>query len=375
MDTQDTLPHAEWLDEINLWEWDAFVTTSLQGSPYSIACWLRAFADCSPKNRYRVAVVRTGSGGISAGITLLLAKNRLGQTRAITPGYFPYNGLLVAPRQSTERDKLYRGFCREQIALLRLIRRLNLVSARFIHHPSVLDVRPFMWHGWQIRPAYTFLIDLKDWNGADSIARGLRKKFRRCQEVGYTFRAHQSLGGKAREFVELLEKTLVRQGLIIDPLLGGIDQYEKYLNSLDAHGALRYYEALSPNGQIASAQVAVPGFQHDIYAWLQATDPEHLRFGASTYLFVELFNHLKAEGWASFDFGGANTPRIAEFKQGFNGTLVAGHETQWESPKLFDRAIRAGGRLLHEAKTYAHHSLKTSARKCDHQSPAEESEI
>ena len=337
-------------------EWDRFVDESVEATPFSKIAWLRAFNTNSPKNNFSIGVIRDKAGKISAGMTLLRTVNKLGQPVAIVPGLHPYNSFLFRPLATTELDRIYRHrrTCTE--ALMKFAKQGSFASIRLIHHPDVSDVRPFVWDGWQVVPAYTFLVDLLKFEEVASFSHANRKQHRKCVEAGFKLIQHDKVQPHTETILTLLRKTFERQGLDpnrLDPHHGGLEAYARYIEQLDKTGMLRYFAAQTADGQTVSARVGVVSANGTIYDWIAGTDPDFLKQGAAVFLIAEVLMELKRAGFKQFDFGGANTPSIADFKQGFNGELIMGFETLWASPALRHMLARVAGTMIHGLRNLA----------------------
>ncbi|NUN93604.1 MAG: GNAT family N-acetyltransferase [Verrucomicrobiae bacterium] len=266
-----------------------------------------------------------------------------------TPNLHPYNSIHFRPLPTREPDRIYRFRMEAATALIDYVRRLGFVSMHFAHHPAVEDVRPFLWNGWRIDPAYTFHIPLEGFESVVGLTHANRKQHRKCQEAGFQVKTFPCVGTHFETFKELLRKTWIRQGL--NPVHCGIESsVPHYVERLDKAGALWYAEARTAEGQPVAGRILVPAADGTVYDWLAGTNPEFLRSGVSVFLIAETLFEAKRRSYRLFDFGGANTPGIADFKQGFNGKLVCGFETRWESPSLIHRGRRWAGRRWHRLR-------------------------
>jgi len=152
--------------------------------------------------------------------------------------------------------------------------------------------------------------------------------------------------------IVMLEKTFIRQGLNIEQIhrfLGPVSNYLPIFSSLSGNPSVVCYLARHPSKGVGAIRVGMKAADGTFYDWLAGNDPDHFQHGSSSFLVSEILHDLRLMGMQRFDFGGANTPKIADFKQGFNGELVMPIQTLWESNSPYHVAIRSAGRFKHEA--------------------------
>ncbi len=174
--------------------------------------------------------------------------------------------------------------------------------------PEWLDVRPALWRGWHAHPLYTYEIDLAQTSPAhwsENPRRLFRKaasSYRLIEEaalapvlahlVAASYRRHRRRPPAPAHRIAALLKTLAPTGLI------------------------RLFGAQDATGQVDAAVALMVQPPHAWY-WLAGSRPGP----AMTVLLGYLWSQLREEGFRWFDFVGANTPSIAEFKRRFNPKL------------------------------------------------------
>lgn len=335
----------EELPEADYPEWDAFVDGSVEKSPFSKLAWLQAHRENSSRHSFSIAVVRDKVGEIAAGVALLKRSKPVSSEDLVVPPLHPYNSLLLRPLTTQEPNRIYTSRSSYASALVEFLRAQNFFSCRLIHHPRLDDVRPFLWDGWRISPAYTFLVNLRTIEGVSSFTPSYRTRYRKCVEEGYRMATAASVCDALPRFMPLINATYRRRGM--EPGDYGLDGLPGYLRTLDTQKALLYFEATNPQGKVVAARILVPAADGQVYDWVAGTDPEHLKSGVTVFLVVEILLELQRRGFRAFDFGGANTPGVADFKQGFNGSLVFGFDTQLPPASTRNRLIAAAADGAH----------------------------
>lgn len=345
--SSDSCQSPQWLAKSELAQWDAFVDACAEGNPYSKSFWLKAFAETVPNASFRILVVRAKDGSIAGGVAVCIDKNKAHQPRVLH-SFAQYSTFLFAPSQTADKDRSTRRKIEMAAAIAQTLEAAGFESITLSHHPSMPDVRALMWRNWAVSPEYTFLVDLNSLGGLPSFAHAQRNKINKGLRAGLTFRAYDSLDGLEERIVSILGKTFVRQRMDttrLDPCVGGLEGYQRFLKAIKPEGAIRIYEAVHPNGATTAIRVGLIGPHNTYYDWLAGNDPQYNSIGASSSLISNILSTLKKEGLSRFDFGGANTTTIAAFKQSFNGDLICGFRTSWRSGRLVHRGARLAGKI------------------------------
>jgi hypothetical protein len=81
-----------------------------------------------------------------------------------------------------------------------------------------------------------------------------------------------------------------------------------------------------------------------LYDWLAGSDPPLAPSGSHWLLHVLLSRYLDA-GCRHFDFMGANTPGVSDFKRSFGGSQIAYMEMEWYRPSLLRHVNQLRSRL------------------------------
>lgn len=183
-------------------------------------------------------------------------------------------------------------------------------QAQLLLHPSLTDVRPLQWAGWRVEPAYTYRLDLR---AAETVTTGWSSNPKRTLKKERD--AFEVTEGAAwtSEAVALVEASHARQ----EQSLGVAPETAWTLaQGLAEDGLVRTFVA--HRGGTAEAGLLVLTDGRTAHYWLAGSTP-----GPSmTVLLGHVLGQLRDEGVAYFDFVGANTPSIAEFKRRFGAALV-----------------------------------------------------
>jgi CelD/BcsL family acetyltransferase involved in cellulose biosynthesis len=287
--------------------WTALWRRSPQRTPFARAAFLRAAAAVGDGLTVRVHLVDDRGQDVAG---CALHERRRGPYREVVlPAFTPYSGFLLLGRQK-ESDVHYRRSPFERL--------LEGVEARYhsvrIHvPPGVDDVRPAVWRGWTAQPFYTYGRELK---AASDPTEGWSTK------TAGAFRKHSEnyevVEPDISACIPLFSDSYGRSGRRM-PLTP--NRLQRLIERLKEGGVAEVYGARNVYSNELEAAVIVPRDDVAAYYWIAGSVPGP----AMTVLIGKLLQILAADGVERFDFVGANTPTIAEFKRKFGCTLRPYH--------------------------------------------------
>jgi len=314
--------------------WDALLAASPQDCPLlrtsplfrlaSAAAWNVVLVGCFENGTLTGGFVgRVGSNGSSAvdrsaGQGTAVGNGLgIGNGRGVRCGLdrlllVPYNGCWVGPSAAAAPHRVQHHAHRVLTNLAQLTP-TRFSRATIDLHPTNADVRPFLWNGWEAAVRYTMINDLSAWTDA-SPAPSVRRRARRAARAGVEFDRCVPAG----EFADLWASSFRRQGLAL-PLTP--QAMTGLLNDLGEAGILLAYGTRLPDGRLVAATAILLG-EDSAYYWLAGFDPAEPNRGAANQLcHLEMLRSLSGRvRW--FDWIGANTPRIAAYKEAFAPRLV-----------------------------------------------------
>ncbi|MGI9175768.1 MAG: GNAT family N-acetyltransferase [Rhodothermales bacterium] len=282
--------------------WADLLAASPQRTPFSTLAYAEALHEALGVS-YRLAGVYEGET-LAAGA--LLYERPLGPyRRVVIPPLTPYTPVLL-------REPLREVDVHARRSPLDAL--VRLLESRYHHlalhlHPSLKDVRAFQWAGWSARPFFTYRQAL---GGADVLRRTASRNVRRLAGSGSWHVA------EAPDAVEVMlslgEASFNRQerSLPVEAI-----RLRRLMTSLLASGLARLFTASQARG-VAEGALVVLRDGTTAHDWFVGSRPGPAR-ACLTY---DVLLQLHDEGVRCYDFGGANTPSIAEFKRRFGGTLT-----------------------------------------------------
>jgi hypothetical protein len=232
----------------------------------------------------------------------------------------PYNGCWIGEGSAQLRHRVEH---RAQAVLSALAgeatRRFGSVVLDL--HPANRDARPFTWGGWNAAVRYTFVNDLTRCEES-ALAPSVRRRVKRASAAGVRFDSEVV----PDEFMQIWSLALRRQGLR-EPVPA--DAVRRLLDRLpDQQFGAEICGARLADGRLVAANVVLYD-RTTAYYWLAGFDsdePHH--WAANQFCHVETLRHA-ARLATRFDWVGANTRTVAEYKQSFGPELIPYSRVTW----------------------------------------------
>ncbi len=280
--------------------WESLLSSSPQASPFATLSYAEALTTHAgiEANCWFVADEHTDLAGL-----LVFSRHQGPFKRVVVPGFTPYSSLLFTQAATSPE---------EPFMLL-----LNSLAETFddlrLHlHPRIEDVRPLSWVGWQTTPYFTFLFDLTAYDLAKtSWSTSTRRNFRKsvddytieedARHIGPCIALCADGYARSKRPFPIHPETLKRMAL-----------------DLDHQNMIRTFVVLPRGKEAPEAGIVVLHDQRTACYWIAGSEPGP----AMTVLLGHVLGELKNAGIQTFDFIGANTPSIAEFKRRFGPALT-----------------------------------------------------
>ncbi len=226
--------------------------------------------------------------------------------RVVIPPFTPFTSFLSRhPFREADMHDRRSAF---EVLLAALESRFDITHVHL--PPAIADVRCCRWRGWSAAPLYTYVADLNR-DPFEGWSKGTRRTFQSSSE-SYVMDID---GFPPSEAVRLLTNSLKRQNHRLPLQTNALNDL---LARLQTAGLVSIYTARPDDSSRPEAAVAVLRNSNSAAYWLAGSTP-----GASmTVLLGKLLSDLREKGLSSFDFVGANTPQIAEFKRRFGPALT-----------------------------------------------------
>ncbi len=315
--------------------WDSFVDSSPQGSIFQTSGWIVIISE-QFHLQPRIMVVKEGNE--IAGGVVLYYKKKMGVPIAARPPLTSYNGILHAADHERKPQKKQTDEAEVTELLSKEIQK-NVRFAQFSLSPAIADVRPFQWQGWKTEVQFTYRNSLEDLPKAwESLSQSARRKINRAREKSLAI----SESGDLETLLTLQEKSYARSAL--RPIMKRY-QFRSLCSALLSKGVLKIYSIGDSKGVIYSSRAVVIAGQK-AFDWIAGSNPGTMEENGTHLLLWEIFERLSKSGVIQFDFLGANTPSIVEFKRSFGGTLVNYYDIRWQASIVIKMLLGANDLLL-----------------------------
>lgn len=169
--------------------------------------------------------------------------------------------------------------------------------------------------GWERIPQQTIRIPLDDidatWRG---YSQSLRRKIRRADDAGL----HCEVSDDLSIILAMHEESYARHGM--KPPVA-TDRLAVWLAALHAEGMITQYVARDADQRARAARVVICDGPV-VYDWMAGLGAGAAHTAASHWLVHDIMRRHAARGCTVFDFMGANTPGVSDFKFLFGGEVV-----------------------------------------------------
>ena len=299
--------------------WDDYVERSEQGTAFHREAFLDVVADHADATLHRLVGFK---GQEPVGVFPVFELTKGFTTAVFSPP--PDLGLSQMGPALLNLDKLKQRK-RETRTRRFLEGCLSWIDERldpsFVHvrsHYRYEDYRPFAWNGFDITPRYTYVLDLEP--GPDALMDGFssdaRRNVRRADEtdVVITERGRDAIG----EIVSHLQDRHDAQDVHypVDP--GFVADLDRAL----PEGQVRTYVA-SVDGDYVGGMVTLED-ETTVFRWQGGARPKgDASLPVNDLLDWRIITDAVDRGRTRYDFVGANTPHLCEYKSKFGPDLVS----------------------------------------------------
>lgn len=279
------------------WDWTVLCASVMKGEPHCITV---------RKKEHMVAQLQYCSMNKPGGLT------------AQQPIYSQYGGFhLLTSTKKDPRSSLIRKH--QVMDAIAAALEENYIGVDIVLPPDILDVRPFLWRGWHIRPRYSRVFDLANLE-IDQCARSLSKQIRKAQCQNVIVEEENS----PKNLYALYRLTFERQHLV-PPL--DEDRFILLWSAVEKRFNLRLFFANWRGKRIAGN--AVIFFGDTVWDWIAGADETARSLGAPSLLKWHIAQTMKEAKAGTFDLCGTDHPTIGNFKAGFPGWEVLHFQLQW----------------------------------------------
>lgn len=306
---------VRYLSETEYPEWDLFVDESEHGTIFHKSNWNLAVCNGEPGVNVSVIACFNQDNKLVAG-AILCWKKVFGRFKIVFAPYATtYSGILIKERDSEYLSK------RESFRFNLLSELLEFIEKQF-HSismalpPSFQDVRIFNWRNYSSRIFYTYVGDLtKKEDLINGFLPAIRRQIKKAESI-----ESEVTFNKEKEHFEtvysLISKSYKRQS---HQFRFSKEQFFSILNKPEFDKNISIYSISDKNIPVASIVLLVD--KDTAYYWLAGGDHTKFNTGLNQLLLWDVLQRVSKEGIKYFDFIGANTASITNYKSGYNFNL------------------------------------------------------
>ncbi len=182
------------------------------------------------------------------------------------------------------------------------------------------DVRPFIWNGFNVNPKFTYIVNLKVgeeelWNNLYKIK---RKNIRKCLKENVHVKIHEL---EAVNFISSqLKKRYIEQG---EKIRVDLTYFSDIYNILPKDQVLPY---LGEVDNRPTGGVIVFKYKDIAYGWQGSLKTEKTNLPFNDFVIWKILENSIKQELNEFDFVGANTLRLCNYKSQFSPKLNTYYE-------------------------------------------------
>lgn len=286
--------------------WDAFHASSADATIFGSSRWLRLAARVFGGHpAYVIVHDDDAEARDRCGVPLLL-RHRGPFTIAAALPISLYTGMYAADAGASD-DALEVLFSRieRKTFFATLLLPIGTAAGR------IAEAR-----GWERIPQQTVRVAISDieatWRG---FSQSLRRKIRRADDAGL----HCEPSSDLSIILSMHEESYARHGMK-SPV--PLQQLAEWLGALATEGIITQYVARDADNRARAARVVICDGSI-VYDWMAGMGAGTAHAAASHWLVYDIMRRHATQGCTVFDFMGANTPGVSEFKFLFGGDVVA----------------------------------------------------
>ena len=299
--------------------WDELVEISPHGTIFHTSPWI---VTASNTAGYTTELLGAFHHDQLVGGCAIHSYRRAGLFTSVkaTMPLMPYGGIIMQPHESTkirEREKDEMMIIRSLVSEIQNTRP-DLIS--FTLSPLVIDVRPYIWQGWEDAIRYCYIFPISGTPLEQHISKNARRSIKKADKSGIVV----SQKWDKDIYWDLTLNTYRKQGK--QPIYSQKSLFSLIEKIKEARWGDMWI-AETASGEPASAEILVWD-RHMAYRLSAASHNDFNDTGSTSLLVFEIMTYLQKKGVAKYNMMAANTPHLAQFIASFNPELVPYYSVQ-----------------------------------------------
>ncbi|MDF2954391.1 MAG: Acetyltransferase involved in cellulose biosynthesis [Candidatus Alkanophagales archaeon MCA70_species_2] len=294
--------------------WDRLVESSPHGTIFHTWKWLKIVEKHTNSKLYPIIGYK---GTEPVALIPLFYQKKFVLRMVFSPpphAAVPFLGLLMVNYDQLKQNKKESNLIEFQKELDYFLRdeiRANYVN--IVHPPNFIDVRPFIWSGYNVVPNFNYSFDLSI--GKEKLWENLKKHTRKnIKKASENLEISKGAKEDLRMIYSQLEKRYQEQGRKLKTRL-------EYLEDIyDCFKECMYIIVAEMNGEVVGGLINLV-YKDQICSWVGNAKTRIKGIYPNDLLIWESIMYGCTNGYKVFYEIGANTERLAQYKANFNPDL------------------------------------------------------
>jgi hypothetical protein len=292
--------------------WDNFILKSPQGTVFHLHDYLQIHAEASLSK-----VIIFGcfeDENLIGGCSLFVKRGREFQMHAESSGPFmPYGGFVLQKQEqkSVRKNEMERKGILD--SLCECIEGENYSRISIANSPDFLDIRPFLWRGWEGTVAYSYYINLDNLH-YENFSNDVKRMIKKAISSGF----YTEISRDPDLHYGLTEKVFQRQSQST-PFNAVF--FKKMIDFIEKKNCGNMMVGKDKSGDVVASHLWIWDNKR-AYAWSGGSDPAFRDSGANQLSFFNFLLELKNLGMRQINIMHANMQRLSFYAAGYNPVLV-----------------------------------------------------
>jgi hypothetical protein len=302
-------------DETKSQIWNRIISQSQNGTLFHTWEWLKIAEKHSESQLLPLVFFDVDDDKAFGAIPLFLMK-KMGLKMVFSPP--PISSITLGP---VLLDKDYRqhkfeiAYLEFQRQIDEYIKNLHVNYTSILTSPGLVDMRPFLWSGYTVRPSYTYKIDLSLGEKAlwSRLSSSLRPEINQTRKKGIQIiKSHSD----KKQISELVYSTLTSRYLKQSRRFALKKPYLDDLLEQFGDSGIRILSAQN-NGKTLGAQLYCI-YKNTVTLWAGFVRPESNDLEVNGLMLWEMITDSIKAGYRWLENMGANTPHLCSYKSKFD---------------------------------------------------------
>lgn len=313
-------------------KWDEFVKEAINGTIYSESIWGKASKILDPDLNFKILTIQK-EGTLFGGILLFEKNNKI-----VIPQFTPYTSVIYRKIDTSNNYKII-SERRKVNELIALYLKRNYKKIVLKQNIEYIDIRDFQFNKFSASYLYTYYINLDKYN-LEIINKKNKKDINNALEKNYEF----ELINNYNEIDVLLEpffETMDKKVFSVDKKFK-----DKFINMVKLLKERTLFYILKSEEDILSTRIELIDNDKKIEDWIAGTTEKGRKERITSFFVHKILLDLKEKGYKDFDWNGANTPGVTDFKRNFGGELKPYSTLEFYKNKYYEALYKSAKIIL-----------------------------